>query len=235
MFLRFTSSPIAILSIALVLTGTPALAASKKGTAKTAAKTPTKTSAKSGAKGSGKANTATPAGACSGAAILSGLRTEMAGASRRGEPSDLAGAMMMGVIEGAFTTLLHSMYALGAAGQAMHKGGMPTEDTAVVARDIGKNLGMLATTWSGLAGQKALAGPPAQLFRELARVAGSGVDAAKKLESFAKHPNANTQASAFSDSLERWRADVADLAKALRGPQSDDKGGQAPPPPLPAP
>lgn len=230
MFLRFTSSPIAILGIALVLAGAPALAASKKGKAKTA-------STKAPAKGSGAANAgaATPGGACSGAAILSGLRTEMAGASRRGEPSDLAGAMMMGVIEGAFTTLLHSMYALGAAGQAMHKGGMPTEDTAVVARDIGKNLGMLATTWSGLAGQKALAGPPAQLFRELARVAGSGVDAAKKLESFAKHPNANTQASAFSDALERWRADVADLAKALRGPQSDDKGGQAPPPPLPAP
>ncbi|MCB9739835.1 MAG: hypothetical protein H6747_11245 [Deltaproteobacteria bacterium] len=230
MFPRVTSSPIAILGIALVLAGAPALAASKKGKAKAA-------STKAPAKGSGTANAgaATPGGACSGAAILSGLRTEMAGASRRGEPSDLAGAMMMGVIEGAFTTLLHSMYALGAAGQAMHKGGMPTEDTAVVARDIGKNLGMLATTWSGLASQKALAGPPAQLFRELARVAGSGVDAAKKLESFAKHPNANTQASAFSDALERWRADVADLAKALRGPQSDEKGEQAPPPPLPAP
>ncbi len=172
---------------------------------------------------------------CSADALLRGLRSELVAARRAGKPSDLAGLMMNSVVEGAFATLLHSVYALGAAGHAMQKGGMSADDTAVVARDMGRNLGALAATWSALAKQQALAGPPAQLFRELARIAGDGVGAAKALETFAKHPNATTQAGAFSDSLERWRQGVGDLAKALRGPEPAEQGPETSRPALPAP
>ena len=120
------------------------------------------------------------------------MRSDLKAAARGGD-GKFANLLVTAVVEGAFTSLLHATYALSSTGQALRGGTAPAAEAAVFARDVGRNLGALALTWTALAKERAFAGPPAAVFSSLATQAGRGEQAAKSLEDWAKTPTATTR------------------------------------------
>lgn len=167
--------------------------------------------------------------------LLASVRSELAQAQRDRRVSDLGGMLVAGTLEGAFTTLLHSAYALTSLGQALRCGAVPGADAVVVARETGRNLAAVASTWAELGKHPAFAGQGAAALGELAKTAGRGVAAAKALQQWADQADAATRAGAFEDALGQYREAVVALASALRGPEPDRTPSgtdlQAPPAP----
>ncbi len=203
------------------------------------APTASKTAAGRGGKGAAAATTnpaARAAAASSPAgALLSAVRSELALAQRDRRVSDLGGVLVAGTLEGAFTTLLHSAYALTSLGQALRCGAVPGADAVVVAREIGRNLAAVASTWAELGKHPAFAGQGAAALSELAKTGGKGVAAAKALQQWADQADAATRAGAFEDALGQYREAVVIIATTLRGPEPDQTptSGDEQPPPAP--
>lgn len=169
------------------------------------------------------------------AALLHSIRAEMLAANRESRPSDLAALLLSATVESSFTMMLHSVYAVGATGQALRTGGVSGKDAAVVAKDVGHNLTGVALTWAEMAKNPAFAGVGAEAMTLLVKTAGHGVAAARALQTWAETPDAGTRAGAFEQAHETWRSSVAGLARALRGPESEGGKAEPAPPPPPAP
>ena len=197
----------------------------KKATSTSSASKPVKGATDAG---DAAANSASPA-----RALLHSIRAEMVAASRESRPSDLPALLLSSTVESGFTMMLHSVYAVGATGQALRSGGVSGKDAAIVAKDVGHNLAGVALTWVAMAKHPAFAGVGAEAMTMLTKAAGNGVTAARALQSWAETPDAGTRAGAFEQAHEAWRSSVSDLARALRGPEADAGKPEAEPPPSP--
>jgi hypothetical protein len=188
-----------------------------------------------GAAADATANSSGGSAAGAASALIAAVRADLA-AAERGGGGRFANLLVASVVEGAFTSLLHATYALSSTGQALRSGGTAPAEAAVFARDVSRNLGALALTWTALARERAFAGPPAAVFGSLATQAGRGVQAAAALEAWAKAPKTSANAAAFERDLDALRAGVVEVAAALRGPEPQ-RADPAPPgaPPLPSP
>ncbi len=227
-----SASRLATVAASIALVAAPALARpSAKSPARSASGTGSKATSKPAADPSGPGQ-----GASAAATLLHSIRAEMVAANRESRPSDLAALLLSSTVESGFTMMLHSVYAIGATGQALRSGGVSGKDAAIVAKDVGHNLAGVALTWTAMAKHPAFAGVGAQAMTTLAKAAGHGVAAARALQTWAETPDAGTRAGAFEQAHETWRSSVAELARALRGPEPDaGKPEAAPPPPPPAP
>jgi len=197
-------------TFAVTATPSPAEAGAKKARKSRKAR---KTAKKAPA---GKAAAKAKAGDRDVAAVHKWLREHIAATTKSGKPSDLATAMLGGLVQLAIPNLVHGHYALAGTGQAMRGGRMPEADVVVVASDIARNFEALGRIFAGFAARPALKGQVGRFFSRLQGLTVHGVTAAKALATYAKSPTQQAAATAFENALERYRGAVRSFLGQLK-------------------